>query len=246
MPNIKELRKEKAIAHTDRMARKYRKEIEASIASTVIYGGPLAMPEQDGETKTPVSAFVNTDTVSALLSHHEGKTAVLNFASYKNPGGGFLNGSMAQEEALCHESVLYNVISTFKDYYAWNKEHNNRSLYENRMLYSPDVVFEKNGKSVLADVITCASPNASAYGSVLKDNQVALKSRIEFIRNAAEYHAVDTLILGAYGCGVFGQDPKVVSTLFRQVFDQTSVKKLVYAVPGTDENARVFRDFFSK
>ena len=246
MPNIKELRKEKAIAHTDRMARKYRKEIEASIASTVIYGGPLAMPELNVETKTPVSAFMNTDTVSALLSHHEGKTAVLNYASYKNPGGGFLNGSMAQEEALCHESVLYNVISTFEDYYSWNKAHNNHSLYEDRMLYSPDIVFERPGKAVKADVITCAAPNASAYSGRREDNKNVLIARARFIKAAAEAHDIDTIILGAYGCGVFGQNPREVAAAFLGVFADTSIKKVVYAVPGTDENARVFREFFSK
>ena len=248
MANIKEIRREKAIAHTDRVSRKYRKEIADSIRETVIYGGPDGMPQGVPRTEPQERqiVFANTDTVSALLSHHEGRTAVLNFASYKNPGGGFMNGSMAQEEALCHESTLYNVLSTFGDYYSWNKAYNNHSLYEDRMLYSPGIVFERGENAVKADVITCAAPNASAYSGRREDNKNVLMARAGFIKAAAEAHGVDTIILGAYGCGVFGQDPREVAAAFLGVFADTSIKKVVYAVPGTDENARVFREFFSK
>ncbi|HBR75644.1 MAG TPA: TIGR02452 family protein, partial [Cyanobacteria bacterium UBA11159] len=35
------------------------------------------------------------------------KIGVLNFASAKNPGGGFLRGTQAQEESLARSSALY-------------------------------------------------------------------------------------------------------------------------------------------
>ena len=242
------MRWEKAIAHTDRVSRKYRKEIADSIQDTVIYGGPDGMPQEVTRTESQGRqiAFANTDTVSALLSHCSGKTAVLNFASYKNPGGGFMNGSMAQEEALCHESTLYNVISTFGDYYSWNKAHNNHSLYEDRMLYSPGIVFERGGNAVKADVITCAAPNVSAFAGGSETNKNVLIARAGFIKAAAEAHGIDTIILGAYGCGVFGQDPREVAAAFLGVFADTNIKKVVYAVPGTDENARIFREVFAR
>ena len=69
------------------------------------------------------------------------KTAILNFADYLTPGGGYLNGSGAQEEVLCHESNLYSVLTNFTDFYQWNREHINYHLYQNRAIYSPNIVF---------------------------------------------------------------------------------------------------------
>ena len=64
--------------------------------------------------------IVAEDSVEAIMNYSQGKTAVLNFASYKEPGGGFMAGSQAQEESFCHESFLYNVLRQFQYYYDWN------------------------------------------------------------------------------------------------------------------------------
>lgn len=74
------------------------------------------------------------ETFDAALKYGEGKTCVLNFASFKNPGGGFLKGTVAQEEYLCQNSTLYNVLSRFTSYYEKNR------LSTNDALYSPGIV----------------------------------------------------------------------------------------------------------
>ncbi len=177
------------------------------------------------------------------------KVAVLNFASYRHAGGGFLNGSKAQEEAICHASFLYNVLREFPDYYEWNEANYNMGLYMNRALYSPNIFFFYDGdrNHMIADVITCAAPNRSVLlkdGRFSeKDNEVALKDRIRFIRDICDNESVDILIAGAFGCGVFAQNPEVVASCFKECFSDTKVKKVIFAVPA-DRNYPPFEKVF--
>lgn len=111
----KKVNMEKAERHLREIESKFQKEINQCIAETVIYEDDISMDEQ--------IQVVDMDSVSAIFKYHVGKTAVLNFASYKEPGGLFLKGSSAQEESLCHESILYPVLKSFKDsYYEVNKK----------------------------------------------------------------------------------------------------------------------------
>ena len=239
--------------HTADMEKKYRKEIEICIDKTKIYdnrsqfsGHPLIDASMTMEVMT-------TDTVSALFNcdnQIDGKIAVLNFASYKNPGGGFMIGSRAQEECLCQESFLYNVLKAFeKSYYEINRNDLNRALYRNKALYSPDVIFEHNGQKRVCDVITCASPNFSAASKFVdrKENNRWLRNRIEFILKIAKAEAVDTLILGAFGCGVFQQDPEVVARYFIELSESIFVDskvRIIFAVipplPNQTDNMTPF------
>lgn len=184
----------------------------------------------------PNIQLVQKDTVSALfedITEQDGLVGILNFASYKNPGGGYLNGSYAQEEALCHVSTLYSVLCSQSRFYNVNIHRLNNSLYTNRALYSPDIVFFSEDYDKYADVITCAAPNRKAAlkkGVSEEENETALKSRIKFIYNIANENQIDTLILGAYGCGVFGQNPKKVADLFLE-YAKGKVKTIIFAVP---------------
>ena len=167
----------------------------------------------------------------------------MNFASYKNPGGGFLNGSSAQEESLCHTSFLYNVLERETEFYDYNKQHMNRGLYHNRAIYSQDIRFFSDNKTMVCDVITCAAPNRSVlekYGSFTEDqNMHMLKSRIRFIKSIIERHNIDTVILGAWGCGVFKQNPRTIAKLFSE--NGMPAKHAVYAIPD-DWTFKIFSE----
>lgn len=252
----KEERAKKAQLHTQDMAERYENEIAECVRQSVIYGGPDKQPVTD-DKGTPITKFINTDSVSAVFTESEGKTAVLNFASYKNPGGMFINGSSAQEESLCHESFLYNVLREFPQYYDWNNQNKNRALYKDRAIYSPNVVFERyffqNGskgkvKTICCDVITCAAPNKKAaqkYNYVNSiENYYVFSERMRFVKQIAEEQGVETLILGAWGAGVFGQDAREVVKIIRAEFKSSSIKKIVLAVPGNDENTITFKESF--
>lgn len=225
-------------------AQEHTKMVETQYADAVaavrsdIYG-----PERDynhtfEKNEDMTIQVVNTDSVSSVFKYHEGKTAVLNFASYRHAGGMFIEGSQAQEECLCHESILYNVLRQYQSYYDWNEQNRNRSLYLDRAIYSEDVLFlRKMMKPIKADVITCACPNKKAaqkYAGVSDGwNSRVLDERIRFLLDIAAERGVDTLILGAFGCGVFGQDPYEVAAVFKKYLEQDykCFKKVIFAVP---------------
>ena len=162
----------------------------------------------------------------------------------------FLTGSRAQEECLCHESFLYNVLKEFDksdepscvSYYKNNRAKVNRGLYYNRAFYTPNIIFEKDSISANFDVITCAAPNLGPtlrYGlNVSKEeNSKVLESRIKFILDIAAENRVDTLILGAFGCGVFGQAPIEVANVFKGFLRNEfngCFKKVIFAIPDKE------------
>lgn len=181
------------------------------------------------------------------------KVAALNFASFTHPGGGFINGCNAQEETLCQTSNLYNVLSRKKSFYKKNTNrkpfkpnYTNSGLYSNRLLYNPGILFvsaedilnEVYKKETRAcDIITCAAPNANHARLKGIPEDVIIKAmikRIRFLLTVAYERRVDVLILGAFGCGCFGNNPKVVFPIYKYLLDnkfKNVFYKIVFAVP---------------
>ena len=246
----KDERAKLAIEHTSIVAQKYKTDIINCINNTIIYGGPDKKPEKPEITRgVPSLIFDNCLSQEAVFKYtkDDDRVAILNFASYKGPGGGFIKGSRAQEEMLCHYSFLYNVIKEQENYYQWNNEHKNRALYLDRALYTPKIKFFDDLQNTEVDVITCAAPNygvAHRYQKVTREeNYKILRSRIQFIIDIAEENNISTLILGAFGCGVFKQPPEDVAEIFTKVLQNTSINRIIMAVPGNDNNAKVFKKY---
>ena len=234
-----------AVNHTKEMAETFHDNIEKSIKNTCIYShnNPSVIINTN---KYKTKIFVtDKDSVQAIVDS-EYDVAVLNFASYKFPGGGYLYGSMAQEEALCSESFLYNVLSNFNSFYEYNQKNLNNSLYMNRALFSPDVYFNRNGNEKYCSVLTCAAPNFGAFKNtdaeenyINTNNQYALKSRIDFILNIFYTNGCKNLILGAFGCGVFAQNPKEVATIFSELLMSKyngCFETVNFAIPKSNRN----------
>ena len=266
--NNKEKRAERAKIWSEYMEKYYADEIEKASAGTKTWTGPLQAAMTKTAAHRPKYSVVNagvTDVIQETVGRYKvptdgckPKIAALNFASYKNPGGMFLDGSRAQEECLCHESFLYNVLKRQTDYYAWNRMRLNKALYKDRALYTPDVRFFKKGNvktdpdGVLCDVITCAAPNKSAaqkYTGISEaENSAVLKDRIHFLLQVAALNKAEVLILGAYGCGVFGQDPKEVAAIFKDELEMFTFKEAVFAIikSDRDNNYEAFEGVFGK
>lgn len=208
--------------------------------------------------QTALCSVVNEATVKAIIGFAESgreKVGVLNFASAKNPGGGFLNGAMAQEESLAASSGLYHTLLRNNGYYAANRA-NPSMMYTNFAIYSPDVVFFRDERfnllqqPVTASVLTLPAVN---YGQVLLKGEDRLqaerimKDRMRLALAIFAHKGDKSLILGAYGCGVFRNDPVNVAGWWRDLLEDEGVGHLFsvirFAVLDTSKEAACIRAF---
>lgn len=244
----KESRANKASIWTNKMNKLYSNQIKEAVKDSILYPIKSSINIDDNNINTDTSIDIrgDLDSVNAILEYKRryNKMAVLNFASYKNPGGGFLKGSMAQEECLCQESNLYNILIQFKEkFYEPNQKRLNKGLYNNNLIYTPNVLFFKNNKTLTCDVITCAAPNKKVAKERynMSDNIIykTMEDRIDHILYSAYKNRIDCLILGAFGCGVFSNDPKDVATIFKNLLEtkyNKIFKKVVFAIPNQNRN----------
>ncbi|RKR10494.1 uncharacterized protein (TIGR02452 family) [Flavobacterium sp. 90] len=238
-----------------------KKELEESLENTftiapndwnVILDIPI-----ENKFETEIIAK-NCSTIEAIFQEKNGKIGVLNFASAKNPGGGFLGGASAQEESLARSSNLYATQIKDKTMYDFNKNQSS-FLYSDYMIYSPNVLFwnDDNGdyfeKPLVADIITAPAPNKGAMLQHNRKEEIAeteevFKKRMDKLLAIASKQKVDTLILGAWGCGVFRNEPNDVASLFKEIISEKyagAFKKIVFAVLSSSEKKSSFKYFES-
>jgi uncharacterized protein (TIGR02452 family) len=200
------------------------------------------------------------------------RTCVLNFASASNPGGGVVNGSSAQEEALCRCSTLYFNLNTnemwsgfyFPHRAARDPIHNDDAIYTPRVtVFKGDTAFPTTlpeSEWYEVDVISCAAPNlrehpSNPMNSGDGDRRIELSAdelraiherRLTRILDIAAANGEEAVILGAFGCGAFRNDPNVVSTAAAAVVPhyRTRFKVIEFAVfcrPGDTRNYDAFK-----
>lgn len=186
--------------------------------------------------RTPTAITVenaSTLSVAARLRQHFERVALLNFASARNPGGGFLSGARAQEESLARSSGLYATLKTQPEFYAYHRQVRS-VLYSDRVIFSPDVpVFTDDAHEPLdtpwtVSMLTCAAVNTGA----LERNE---PQKLQFVRSVMEQRArmvlavaatqnIEALVLGAWGCGVFQCDPELIAGCFAEALESAPLK----------------------
>ncbi|MEU1006356.1 TIGR02452 family protein [Streptomyces tibetensis] len=200
-------------------------ELRAAREGTRLHGPepvPVSADRVTGARKTLVD--VTGESSLEAARRLGGPVAVLNFASARNPGGGYLNGAQAQEEALCRASALYTCLLQARAFYDYHRAHRD-PFYTDRVIHSPTVpVFRDDRGGLLAEpytagFLTSPAPNA---GVVLRtaperahELPRALAVRAERVLETAVAHGYRALVLGAWGCGVFRNDPVQVAEAFR-------------------------------
>ena len=210
-------------------------------------------------------------TYEAAAAYKENHVAVHNFASASNPGGGVVNGASAQEECLCRCSGLYFCLNSPIIWDGFYKPHRDAHdpIHNDDTIYTPGVtVFKTDTASPQlmnesewydVDVITCAAPNlrnqpSNRYNTGDGNKQVVMKDKDLFALHEKKLRRIlevvlsegcDTVILGAFGCGAFQNDPEVVALANKNVIKDylhafKNIEFAVYCSPRDDRNFKMF------
>jgi uncharacterized protein (TIGR02452 family) len=179
------------------------------------------------------------------------RPAVLNFASATDPGGGFLGGARAQEEYLARSSGLYACIKD-NAMYAFHRSRRDH-LYTNYAIYSPDVpVFRSDDGSLLDEpytvgIITCPAVNAGRLAPERRGEiGPAMWLRVLKVLSIGVEHAHDSIVLGAWGCGAFGNDAGEMAELFRRALEENfkgAYRQVVFAILDGSRDRRSIGSF---
>lgn len=262
--NIAVFRDTERMYRTDR---RLRDSVIQSIRDQRFIPESEILPPVPPRFRDPCSVRVTRRRSFEAARFHEGKTAVLNFASWTNPGGGVVNGSNAQEEGLCRISTLYPCLSDKKMLQQFYLPHRDKPdhLHNGDCIYTPGVTVFKSDSGIPktqpeerwfdVDVITCAAPNLRARdGEKLWIGDRRLMDihlfRISRVLDIAALNGDTDIILGAFGCGVFLNDPEVVALACRKALETrrhlfSSVEFAVYSGNGDTTNLDAFRRILS-
>ena len=233
-------------------------DIENAVAKTRLYAPAWTPPQLgDAQFETHIEVTNETTLSASRRLFMEGKNAAsLNFASATNVGGGWLNGARAQEEYLCRNSVLAQCIGEKREFYQYHRDHR-APRYSDMMLYSPAVAVIRDEFDDLcapwpASVITAAAPNLGHGMAIpLEELRALWRARIARVFEVALANGRDSLILGAWGCGAFRNDPTMVARAFADVIEKYDgqfelLHFAVLDVGGKQGNFEPFQKQFQK
>lgn len=222
------------------------------------------VPKADKPANIIVSQLRSFEAAAQYIGK---RTAVLNFASATNPGGGVEKGASAQEECLCRVSTLYPCLVDQKMRASFYTPHrkNGNALHNDDIIYTPNVLVIKDddhnplSEPFSVDIISCAAPNLrekpnNAYNSgdgnkvQISDNELLAlhEKRARKIFASAIANGVEVLILGAFGCGAFCNNPYIVARAYKNVFPEfkqyfQTIEFAIYCRPTDSINYDAFK-----
>ena len=210
-------------------------------------------------TQITVTNETTLDAANRLVVE-QGQTnvMVLNFASAKNPGGGFLGGSQAQEESLARATGLYPCLTQHMAFYQTHRQQRS-TLYSDAMIYSPALPVVRDSEDVLLEqpyslsILTSPAVNAGALRQNGCETDCAriesvMLARVEKVLAIAMAHGHRAIVLGAWGCGVFKNDPQDIARYFHQQLLRNprfkgAFERVLFAVLDHTPTQRTFQAF---
>ncbi len=243
---------ESGIYHTlDGREARWKQAVDAACAQKTSIPPDIGLPVPVERDLTDTRVQVANDTTleaSRRLVDRGLRVLALNFANGIHPGGGFLNGARAQEEVLCRSSALYLTLQGDPMYVA----HRRRSIPDSTAwaILSPDIpVFRTDdGTSLnepwLLSMLTCAAPYAPAVGQPQAGD--LLRERIHRVLAIARAYGYEALVLGAWGCGVFGNDPQRTAHDFHAILANElsgNFSEVVFAISDWSPERRFLQPF---
>lgn len=245
---------------------------KATASQKLILEGDTLADQKKDIYEDPAKVVVSKKRTYEAAAGYKGQhVAVHNFASASNPGGGVVNGASAQEECLCRCSGLYFNLNTRAMWDGFYQPHRDAHdpIHNDDIIYTPGVTVFKTDTAMPelmpesdwydVDVITCAAPNlrnqpSNKYNTwdgnkqtVMKDKDLLAlhEKRLRRILEVALSEGCDTIILGAFGCGAFQNNPEVVTQANRNVIKDylhafKNIEFAVYCSPRDDRNFKIF------
>ena len=210
----------------------------------------------EGETSIEVTDETTLEAAKRICKEDEtANPFVLNFASAKNPGGGFLGGAQAQEESLARSSSLYPCLTKFPEMYKFNRGRRTM-LYSDYMIYSANVPVFRNDdgsltyKPYLVSFLTSPAVNAGVIKQRNSDEadeiETVNKQRARKFLWIANQNKHKTLILGAWGCGVFQNDPNSIAKMFAELLNgefENCFERVIMAIYDRTQTKKVYNAF---
>lgn len=208
------------------------------------------------ETKFEITEETTLEAAKRVCKEDDNANPfVLNFASAKNPGGGFLSGAQAQEESLARSSSLYACLTANFEMYEFNRRGNS-CLYSDLMIYSPKVPVFRNDdgslteKPYLVSFMTSPAVNAGVVKQKEAQNiNLIAQTNRERARKflwIANRENHKTLILGAWGCGVFQNDPREIAEMFHDLLKgefADCFERVIMAIYDKTPTRKVYQAF---
>lgn len=197
---------------------------------------------------------INEGTVDAVFRLDMGNIGVLNFASAYHPGGGFLQGAKAQEECLAFCSNLYETLKDNEFYEIHSKIKS--KMYSDSMIVGNVEFFRDSNlnfvsKPKTVKVVTSAAVNMGQVILKGEDTEVAkqvMKNRMRKVLKLFIKEDCETVVLGAFGCGVFANNPEDVATNWVDLLLHEGYYKYfkhivfsIYDKPNVEGNFAVFK-----
>lgn len=234
----------------------WRDAVQAACAAKISIAPDTSLlrNERNPFNETMVQVANETTLGASLRLVDQGlRPLALNFANGVQPGGGFLFGALAQEEVLCRSSALYQTLLGDQMY----EEHRKRPLPDSTdwAIFSPDVpVFRMDDgtelpRPWLLSFITCAAPYAPAIGQ--PQAAYLLQQRIHRVLAITRAYGYSALVLGAWGCGAFANDPQRTAIAFRQALEHEysgAFSEVAFAIADWSAERKFlgpFRDVFA-
>ena len=246
----KEERQTEAKKHDGLVRGVFESDIRKAIESAVIYEDGDGRELELGDARfEQTQAVVNWDSLARVVERAGGKVCVVDPANFTRPGGNYLGGGWSPEEQICAESNLFPVLEGLKGvYHDANRQATHGGLNSDRAVYLTDIVFTTGGVTKMRDVLAIAPVNRrfalENHRSEAECDQ-DLANRVEALMRIAAANEVDTLVLHAFGCGFFENDPARVAGLFKSWIDAHpgQFERVVFAIAG-GPSLDVFRDVF--
>ncbi len=197
-----------------------------------------------------------------LLAKDDSGILVLNLANPVHPGGGVRNGARAQEEDLCRKSSLLLSLESKEAhrYYDYNRNLNTYMGSDALMITpSVEIIKDENGEllddTVIVSVLTCAAPMLSHGKEGMSESEYEdmVYNRIMGMLKCVAYLGYRHLVLGAWGCGAFGNDAHVISDLFYKALKELNYnglrekdlfRRIDFAVLDRSREQYNFKEFY--